>query len=83
MYWEVIFGKNSEACLYIIKSRLLNHHKIELRIIIKTMQIKILFMFVLIKDNKVYYDYNYYNGLYYTLESPKLGFAFGNFKYKQ
>ena len=26
-----------------------------------------------IKDNKVYYDYNYYNGLYYTLESPKLG----------
>ena len=26
-----------------------------------------------IKDNKVYYDYNYYNGLYYTMESPKLG----------
>jgi len=26
-----------------------------------------------IKDNKVYYDYNYYNGLYYTLESPTLG----------
>jgi arylsulfatase len=26
-----------------------------------------------IKDNKAYYDYNYYNGLYYTLESPKLG----------
>jgi arylsulfatase len=26
-----------------------------------------------IKDNKVYYDYNYYNGLYYTLESPPLG----------
>ena len=26
-----------------------------------------------IKDNKVYYDYNYYNGLYYTLESPALG----------
>jgi arylsulfatase A-like enzyme len=26
-----------------------------------------------IKKNKVYYDYNYYNGLYYTLESPKLG----------
>ena len=26
-----------------------------------------------IKNNKVYYDYNYYNGLYYTLESPKLG----------
>jgi arylsulfatase A-like enzyme len=25
-----------------------------------------------IKDDKVYYDYNYYNGLYYTLESPKL-----------
>ncbi len=25
-----------------------------------------------IKNNKVYYDYNYYNGLYYTLESPKL-----------
>jgi len=26
-----------------------------------------------IKNNKVYYDYNYYNGLYYTMESPKLG----------
>ena len=26
-----------------------------------------------IKDNKAYFDYNYYNGLYYTLESPKLG----------
>jgi arylsulfatase len=26
-----------------------------------------------IKNNKVYYDYNYYNGLYYTLESPRLG----------
>jgi len=26
-----------------------------------------------IKDNKAYYDYNYYNGLYYSLESPKLG----------
>ena len=26
-----------------------------------------------IKNNKVIYDYNYYNGLYYTLESPKLG----------
>ena len=26
-----------------------------------------------IKDNKAYYDYNYYNGLYYTLESPPLG----------
>jgi arylsulfatase len=26
-----------------------------------------------IKNNKVYYDYNYYNGDYYTLESPKLG----------
>jgi arylsulfatase len=26
-----------------------------------------------IKDNKAYYDYNYYNGLYYTLESPSLG----------
>ena len=25
-----------------------------------------------IKDNKVYYDYNYYHGLYYTLESPPL-----------
>jgi len=25
-----------------------------------------------IKDNRVYYDYNYYNGLYYTLESPSL-----------
>jgi arylsulfatase A-like enzyme len=26
-----------------------------------------------IKDNKALYDYNYYNGLYYTLESPTLG----------
>jgi len=26
-----------------------------------------------IKDNKAYYDYNYYNGLYYALESPRLG----------
>ena len=26
-----------------------------------------------IKDNKVFYDYNYYNGLYYTLESPPVG----------
>ena len=26
-----------------------------------------------IKNNKVYYDYNYYNGKYYTLVSPKLG----------
>jgi len=26
-----------------------------------------------IKDNKVVYDYNYYNGLYYTMESPQLG----------
>lgn len=26
-----------------------------------------------IKNNKVYYDYNYYNGLYYTMESPVLG----------
>ncbi len=26
-----------------------------------------------IKDNRAYYDYNYYNGLYYTLESPPLG----------
>ncbi len=25
-----------------------------------------------IQDNKVYYDYNYYNGLYYTLESASL-----------
>jgi arylsulfatase len=25
-----------------------------------------------IKDNRAYYDYNYYNGLYYTLESPEL-----------
>ncbi len=25
-----------------------------------------------IKDNKVYYDYNYYHGLYYSLESPSL-----------
>ncbi|MGD9140240.1 MAG: arylsulfatase [bacterium] len=26
-----------------------------------------------IKNNRAYYDYNYYNGLYYTLESPRLG----------
>ena len=26
-----------------------------------------------IKDNKAYYDYNYYNGLYYKLESTRLG----------
>jgi len=26
-----------------------------------------------IKNNRLYYDYNYYNGLYYTLESPPLG----------
>jgi arylsulfatase len=25
-----------------------------------------------IKNNKLYYDYNYYHGLYYTLESPSL-----------
>ena len=25
-----------------------------------------------IRDNKVYYDYNYYHGLYYSLESPPL-----------
>ncbi|MGB5894899.1 MAG: hypothetical protein WBG58_12045, partial [Ignavibacteriaceae bacterium] len=25
-----------------------------------------------IKNNKIYYDYNYYHGLYYTLESPSL-----------
>jgi len=25
-----------------------------------------------IKNNKLYYDYNYYHGLYYTLESPAL-----------
>ncbi len=25
-----------------------------------------------IKNNKVYYDYNYYHGLYYTMESPSL-----------
>ena len=25
-----------------------------------------------IKDNKAYYDYNYYHGLYYSLESPRL-----------
>jgi arylsulfatase len=25
------------------------------------------------QDNKVHYDYNYYNGLYYRLESPPLG----------
>jgi arylsulfatase len=25
-----------------------------------------------IKGNKVYYDYNYYHGLYYSLESPAL-----------
>lgn len=28
---------------------------------------------IFIQDNKVYYDYNYYNGLFYTLESPKIG----------
>lgn len=28
---------------------------------------------IFIKDNKAYYDYNYYNGDYYTLVSPKLG----------
>jgi arylsulfatase len=26
-----------------------------------------------IKDNKVFYDYNYYHGLHYKLESPRLG----------
>lgn len=26
-----------------------------------------------IKNNRADYDYNYYNGLYYTLESPPLG----------
>jgi arylsulfatase len=26
-----------------------------------------------IKDNQLYYDYNYYHGLYYSLESPPLG----------
>ena len=26
-----------------------------------------------IKDNKLHYDYNYYHGLYYSLESPSLG----------
>ena len=26
-----------------------------------------------IKDNKLHYDYNYYHGLYYSLESPPLG----------
>jgi len=25
-----------------------------------------------IKDHKLYFDYNYYNGVYYTLESPPL-----------
>jgi len=25
-----------------------------------------------IKNDRVYYDYNYYNGLYYSLESPKI-----------
>jgi len=25
-----------------------------------------------IKNNRVYYDYNYYHGLYYTMESPRL-----------
>ncbi len=25
-----------------------------------------------VQDNRVYYDYNYYHGLYYTLESPPL-----------
>ena len=27
---------------------------------------------IFIKNNKLYYDYNYYHGLYYTLESPPL-----------
>jgi arylsulfatase len=27
---------------------------------------------VFIQNGKVYYDYNYYNGLYYSMESPKL-----------
>lgn len=26
-----------------------------------------------IKDNKAFYDYNYYHGLHYVLESPELG----------
>jgi arylsulfatase len=26
-----------------------------------------------IKDNKLHYDYNYYHGLYYSMESPSLG----------
>jgi arylsulfatase len=34
-----------------------------------------------IKSNKAYYDYNYYNGLYYTLESPKLGTGRVNIKF--
>jgi hypothetical protein len=34
-----------------------------------------------IKDNKVYYDYNYYNGDYYTLVSPKLGKGEVNIKF--
>jgi arylsulfatase A-like enzyme len=36
---------------------------------------------IFIKDNKAYYDYNYYNGLYYTLESPKLGTGQVNIKF--
>ncbi|MCK4677520.1 MAG: sulfatase-like hydrolase/transferase [Bacteroidales bacterium] len=34
-----------------------------------------------IKNNKVYYDYNYYNGLYYTIESPPVGTGKVNIKY--
>ncbi|MDX2427516.1 MAG: hypothetical protein QNK22_02400, partial [Xanthomonadales bacterium] len=35
-----------------------------------------------IKDNKVFYDYNYYHGLHYTLESPKLGKGKVEIKFK-
>jgi arylsulfatase len=34
-----------------------------------------------IKGNKAYYDYNYYNGLYYTLESPSLPHGEVNIKF--
>lgn len=34
-----------------------------------------------IQDNKAYYDYNYYNGEYYTLESPELGTGKVNIKF--
>jgi arylsulfatase A-like enzyme len=34
-----------------------------------------------IKNNKAYYDYNYYNGLYYSLESPPLPAGEVNIKF--